>query len=127
MIGQNAGQSGSQKVDATNSIAIGYGTYTTKDNQIVLGNSSTVETDLQGNVLISSLTAGGIVKSDVTTGQLQVATPGADYLTPLDSTFSGNHLILGIYHIWVDSTGNLRIKGSVPTSDADGTVVGAQS
>ncbi len=34
---------------------------------------------------------------------------------------------LGAYHIWVDATGDLRIKDGVPTSDTDGTVVGAQS
>lgn len=37
------------------------------------------------------------------------------------------HLLLGSYHIWVDSTGDLRIKSSAPTSDTDGTVIGTQS
>jgi len=36
-------------------------------------------------------------------------------------------LTLGSYHIWVDSTGDLRIKSSAPTSDTDGVVVGSQS
>jgi hypothetical protein len=37
------------------------------------------------------------------------------------------HMILGAYHLWVDSTGDLRIKSGAPTSDTDGTVVGTQS
>lgn len=37
------------------------------------------------------------------------------------------HLRLGPYRLWVDSTGDLRIKNGAPTSDTDGAVVGAQS
>ena len=47
-IGHNAGYHVSQKADANNSIAIGAETFTTKDNQAVLGNSSVVETVLRG-------------------------------------------------------------------------------
>ena len=36
-------------------------------------------------------------------------------------------LILGTHHLWVDSTGDLRIKSSAPANDSDGTVVGTQS
>ena len=38
-----------------------------------------------------------------------------------------NRLRLGSYYLWVDSTGDLRIKSSAPTSDTDGTVVGTQT
>ena len=38
-----------------------------------------------------------------------------------------NRLRLGAYYLWVDSTGDLRIKNSAPTSDTDGTVVGTQT
>lgn len=38
-----------------------------------------------------------------------------------------SHIVIGIYHLWVDSTGRLRIKNSAPTSDTDGTVVGTQA
>lgn len=41
--------------------------------------------------------------------------------------YNNGHLRLGNYHLWVDSTGDLRIKSSAPTSDTDGTVVGTQS
>lgn len=34
---------------------------------------------------------------------------------------------LGDGRLWVDSTGDLRIKTSNPTSDTDGTVVGTQT
>lgn len=36
-------------------------------------------------------------------------------------------LLLGSYYLWVDGSGNLRIKSSAPASDTDGTVVGSQS
>lgn len=45
----------------------------------------------------------------------------------LASDWQDGHLVLGAYHIWVDSTGDLRIKNSAPTSDTDGTVIGTQS
>jgi hypothetical protein len=41
--------------------------------------------------------------------------------------YNGAHIELGIYHLWVDSSGRLRIKNSAPTSDTDGTVVGTQT
>jgi hypothetical protein len=34
------------------------------------------------------------------------------------------HPVLGTYHIWLDATGRLRTKVSVPTSDTDGIVAG---
>lgn len=43
------------------------------------------------------------------------------------SAWDGSHLIMGAYHLWVDATGDLRIKNGVPTSDTDGIVVGAQT
>lgn len=36
-------------------------------------------------------------------------------------------LVIGGYFLWVDSTGDLRIKLGVPTSDTDGAVVGTQT
>lgn len=42
-------------------------------------------------------------------------------------TTYGGPLQLGAYHLWVDSSGRLRIKSGAPTSDTDGTVVGAQT
>jgi hypothetical protein len=44
-----------------------------------------------------------------------------------NGAWNGGHFIMGSYHLWVDSSGRLRIKSSAPTSDTDGTVVGTQS
>jgi hypothetical protein len=44
-----------------------------------------------------------------------------------NSSWIGSHLVLGVYHLWIDALGRLRVKNSAPTSDTDGTVVGAQS
>jgi len=49
-IGANSGNNVLQKVDAVNSIAIGYQTYTNANNQIVLGNTSITQTLLNGKV-----------------------------------------------------------------------------
>jgi hypothetical protein len=53
-----------------------------------------------------------------TTSYLQAGSNGA---------WNGGHLKIGVHHLWVDSTGNLRIKFGAPTSDTDGTVVGTQT
>ncbi len=39
-------------------------------------------------------------------------------------TWDGAHLVLGNYHLWVDSNGKLRIKNGAPSSDTDGALVG---
>ena len=44
-----------------------------------------------------------------------------------DGDWDGTPLRLGSYHLWVDATGDLRIKNSAPVSDLDGTVIGTQS
>jgi len=44
------------------------------------------------------------------------------------SGYSNGHVVLGAYHLWVESaTGKLRLKASAPTADDDGTVVGTQT
>lgn len=50
-----------------------------------------------------------------------------DTLRIVDGTWDGGRLQLGNYHLWVDGTGDLRIKSGAPASDTDGTVVGTQS
>lgn len=44
-----------------------------------------------------------------------------------NGVWNEGHLLMGAYHLWIDSTGRLRIKSSAPTSDTDGTVVGTQT
>lgn len=43
------------------------------------------------------------------------------------SAWDGSHLRLGSYNLWVDATGDLRIKSGAVASDTDGTVVGTQT
>jgi len=73
-LGSDAGSDSSQKVDAVNSTAIGYDAYTTKSNQVVIGNSSVTETKLAGVLNVGTTTdyadnaaaiAGGLVVGDV--------------------------------------------------------------
>lgn len=45
----------------------------------------------------------------------------------LAGTYDGSHLVMRGSHLWVDATGDLRIKSSSPTGDLDGTIVGLQS
>lgn len=44
-----------------------------------------------------------------------------------DGVWNNKPLILGTYYLWVDATGDLRIKSSAPANDTDGTVIGSQS
>ena len=53
-LGYGSGSSGSQKTDAINSIAIGKDSFTTKDNQVVLGGPENAETVLTGSVIVPS-------------------------------------------------------------------------
>lgn len=65
-IGYGSGYNASQKVDATNSTAIGNGAYTTASNQVVIGNSSVTQTQLRGDVLATSF--NGVVPTETATG-----------------------------------------------------------
>jgi hypothetical protein len=60
----------------------------------------------------------------VTVGNLFNNAPN---LTIPSSTWDGGHIIMGAYHLWIDATGDLRIKSGAPANDTDGTVVGTQS
>lgn len=44
-----------------------------------------------------------------------------------DGVWNSMPLRLGNFHLWVDGTGNLRIKSSAPSSATDGIVVGTQA
>lgn len=52
---------------------------------------------------------------------------GAGDSFQVEGTWNAGTFRLGAYYLWVDSTGDLRIKSGAPTSDTDGTVVGTQS
>lgn len=51
----------------------------------------------------------------------------SNYARVGDGAWNGIPLRLGAYYLCVDSTGDLRIKGSAPSSDTDGAIVGTQS
>ena len=54
----------------------------------------------------------------------------SEFNTPLrlaGHAWNNNQLRLGSYYLWVDGTGDLRIKNGNPSSDIDGTVVGTQT
>lgn len=42
------------------------------------------------------------------------------------SAWNGNHVLMGAFHLWVDASGQLRIKKGAPTSDTDGATVGTR-
>lgn len=44
-----------------------------------------------------------------------------------NGSWNGPHMIMGAYHLWVTSSGVLRIKNGSPTSETDGSVVGSQT
>lgn len=52
---------------------------------------------------------------------------GAEGIRLLPGDHTGGWLRIGTYRLWVDSTGDLRIKNGAPASDLDGTVVGTQT
>lgn len=77
-LGYFSGDNALQKVDAVNSTAIGANTYTTKSNQVVLGDANVTETVLRGTVVLDAL---GITQEDVgatcSLGQIRLDTGGA--------------------------------------------------
>ena len=54
-------------------------------------------------------------------------TDGSSLIDIRGGGWSDSHLMLGDYHLWIDTSGKLRIKSTYPTSTSDGTVVGAQT
>jgi len=66
-IGNRSGNNALQKTDASNSIAIGHETYSTRDDQVVLGNEEVQETVLRG-VVKSTVFVVANLPSAVTAG-----------------------------------------------------------
>jgi|SRR6187402_1323252 len=74
-LGFDAGNNVLQKVDAINSTAVGTGAYTTKNNQVVLGGSTIIETLLKGTVLANTTTDDGTGSKLQVNGTVSVSTP----------------------------------------------------
>lgn len=56
-----------------------------------------------------------------------LAMPIGDSFRFVGGGWNNGNLQLGTHFIWVDATGDLRIKNGAPASDLDGTVIGTQS
>lgn len=65
-LGKYAGYNALQKVDAVNSMALGANTYTTKDNQVVLGDINVTETLLRGTVGLNNASPDASTILDIT-------------------------------------------------------------
>ena len=64
------------------------------------------------------------VGSVLTDGSAEFLQSASGWLDPMDVSGS----LVGVpAYLWVDSTGDLRVKTTAPTSDTDGTIVGTQS
>ena len=50
----------------------------------------------------------------------QIGPREGDFIN-VGSAWDGSHLIMGVYHLWVDVTGALRIKHGPPRRDGDGS------
>lgn len=59
-LGNDAGSHVSQKVDASNSMALGANTYTDKNNQVVLGDANVAETVIRGVTRHTTFTAASL-------------------------------------------------------------------
>lgn len=90
----------------------------------LLGNNNNYIDTPSGNLRFASnlgqrfVAGNGTINFDGTNYQFAGSSGATGYQKPL---------YLGSYALWVDSTGDLRIKSSAPTSDTDGTIVGTQS
>ena len=102
-IGYYAGYNASQKVDANNSTAIGANSYTTKDNQIVLGDSNVKEIVING-AITSSVISGSTFK-----GTANLATNASNAYS-LDASYINNSTnIITIYNNYTASTSDYTI------------------
>jgi hypothetical protein len=92
--------------------------------------SERLKIDAAGAVSILSLTAGGLVKSAVTTGVLSNATAGTDFLVPAAGPLTAGAVLFGgasggsvaqdaTNLFWNDTNNRLGIGTNVPTTDVD--------
>jgi hypothetical protein len=76
----------------------------------------------------STVTASIAILNNVTKVAYKNSTLNTQYyaFATGDRTYT-EAFAFGSYFLWVDATGDLRIKNGAPTSDTDGTVVGTQT
>jgi hypothetical protein len=56
------------------------------------------------------------------TRHFAIGTDGTETIT--GGAYNSGHVILGTYHLWIDSAGDLRVKNGSPASATDGSPVG---
>lgn len=69
-------------------------------------------------------TTGDLVLLTASTERVRINTSG---IAIAGSAWNSTHLVMGSYHLWVDSSGRLRINSGAPGSDTAGVTVGSQS
>lgn len=89
-VGRSAGSDALQVADVVNSIAIGASTYTTKSNQVILGNTSITETLLRGQVIVGAENTTSLARLDVQHTKNDVANPAGNVtITDLTASSAG--------------------------------------
>jgi hypothetical protein len=116
-VGYYAGRNASQKVDAANSMALGANTYTTKSNQVVVGDVNITETLLRGNVGIFNDYSTPGYKLDVA-GNINISSGSKYKINGVDLSLSD----LGTFPTATTTTvGGIKV-GSNLSITSDGTL-----
>jgi hypothetical protein len=68
-----------------------------------------------------------IIPDSSSAGTIDLGSAPLPFRSAYLSGISTKPLWMGAYALWVDATGDLRIKNGAPTSDGDGDVVGGQT
>jgi hypothetical protein len=87
---------------------------------------------LSGGTLSGPLSGTSITLSNLLTALVVSVYDYIGLQSGADLIFYGGgwntgHITMNGYHIWIDGSGKMRKKNGAPTSDTDGTVVGAES
>jgi hypothetical protein len=90
-LGYFAGNNGAQKTDAQNTIALGANTFTTANNQVVIGNDNITQTQLNGKLQndVTTTDHAGLVNANTSIIKYTDGTDvvSADLPTTTDGTF----------------------------------------
>lgn len=92
-------------------------------SQLGVGVNKNGDTMTGALVNTSTITATGTIASS--NGNIS-ATGTNSYVKTAQSDWDKGHFQMGGYHLWIDTSGRLRIKNGAPTSAEDGLVVGSQ-
>lgn len=112
------------------------GLFKLENRQIGLGTDSGVSSDSRIFIFDSSTLGSAlrIQENNAASAIVTFSNPSGDRSRiSHDGSFScggawnNAHLIMGNYHLWIDTSGNLRIKNGIPTSATDGAIVGTQT